>query len=239
MLSEGSSRRKGVDVRLKVVLAAAVSLAVLPVPGANAGTPNGDLYENRFSSKALYREIRQVGGGEACQSRYLPNKNMMRVRVEGAAHCQYRAPVVQDTEFPFQRWTVAGQISDEIARGKRYRAYLTSRVRAGLGGFYELRIWPKTEGWLHRRKAPGENATELEGDRLDAVRPVGAFNRLFLSVTEGTTFRAEINDAGTYFPFEDPEPVDGRGVRFGIGSTLDRPDPVIGYFKLLRAAQPD
>lgn len=204
---------------------------------APAGTPDAALYENDFSSRALYREIRQVGGGDACRTRYIADKNLMRVEVEGVAHCQYRPPVMQAGELPDQRWTISGQVSDETAHGKRYRAYLTSRVRAGLSGYYQLRVHPKSQIWFHSRREPGENQKTLDNGGLNAIRPVGAFNRLFLRAT-GDTLKGEVNDAGTDFPYEDPEPVVGRGVRFGIGSTIDRPDPVIGYFKLLRVADP-
>ncbi len=223
--------------RTRRALASAVA-AVLTL-GAATAVAEVTVYDNDFSSQGQFNQILRSGGGKRCDKNYREKSKVMVASVKKSpTTCSFRPPVQGDDELPNQGVSVDGKILKETPKAVRGGAFIEVTVRAGGANTgYSLRIFPQRQRYeLDRR--PAGNGFPAEG-KSDAIKKVNERNRIEIVAT-GAEIRAIVNGKQVAkLSDSNPGEVQGRKVRFAIGSRANKDKPVIGTFKRVAVAVPD
>lgn len=195
------------------------------------------VYTNDFSSRGEYREL-QRAGGKKCEQRHRKKGKSILVAVKrGPNDCSFRPPVQGDGPQPDHEVSVEGKILDKTEGSARGGAYIEVSVRdRGDGGGYSLRVFPEKRRFELLR---GPNGGEFPvTGRSDAIAKLGKPNELELR-TSGSDVRASVNgEELARVDDADPGEVDGRRIRFGIGSGKRSGKDVAGTLKRVAVAVP-
>jgi hypothetical protein len=220
--------------------ALAIVLATLGIGGA-AALAEVVVYSNDMSNEAAFRQIVRSGGGKRCDKKYRDKSEVMLASVKKTpTTCSFRPPVQGDDELPNQGVAIDGKILKETPKFLRNKAFIEATVRAGGGGTgYSLRIYPKKQRFeLNRGPKGGEFPAS---GHSDAINKIDQKNRIEVIAT-GAEIRAVINGKEVAkLSDTNPGQVDGRKVRFAIGSgsQRDTDKTVVGTFKRIAVSVPD
>lgn len=223
-------------MRRKATISAAVAALAL-LAGAVVVQAAVTVYDNKFDSRADYRDVGKLGGKKACDHDYRKKGGSARLTVKKREHsCAFRPPVVGDSELPNHRVTVVGKVSDSTKRAARGRAFIEVAVRVGGGGRYSLRVFPHRQRFQLLR-APEGGEFPARGESRE-INEIGKRNKLRLTAIGGEiaafvngTELARIADSNL-------GEVTGRKIHFGLGNAKDTPKNVIGSFKRVSVAVP-
>lgn len=196
------------------------------------------IYNNGFTTKAAYKEIKRTGGGDNCERKYRERSNSMGVTVRGKRLCAFSPPVLGDADQPDHVISARGQIlPKQTKKSLRKAAYLAVRLRLGQGDFYELQIRPRGRRFkLLRSPASGEVS---EAGRSNAINALKEPNALLLRA-RGGRIKALVNGkelANIVDPSSDQ--VGGRRTSFGIGNRKNANGEVVGVFRRVRVGIAD
>ena len=220
--------------------ALALALATLGV-GAAVAAAEVVVYTNDMSSEAEFRQILRSGGGKRCDKKYRDKSKVMLASVKKTpTTCSFLVPVQGDDELANQGVSIDGKILKETPKFLRNKAFIEATVRAGGGGTgYSLRIYPKKQRFeLNRGPKGGEFPAS---GHSDAINKIDQKNRIEVIAT-GAEIRAVINGKEVAkLSDTNPGQVDGRKVRFAIGSgsQRDTDKTVVGTFKRIAVSVPD
>jgi hypothetical protein len=220
--------------------ALAIVLATLGIGGAVA-VAEVVVYSNDMGNEAAFRQIVRSGGGKRCDKKYRDKSEVMLASVKKTpTTCSFRPPVQGDDELPNQGVAIDGKILKETPKFLRNKSFLEVTVRAGGGNTgYTLRIYPKKQRYELSR-GPGGGSFPATG-KSDAIKKIDEKNRIEVIAT-GAEIRAEINGKEVAkLNDTNPGQVDGRKVRFAIGSgsQRDTEKTVVGTFKRIAVSVPD
>jgi hypothetical protein len=220
--------------------ALAIVLATLGIGGA-AALAEVVVYSNDMSNEAAFRQIVRSGGGKRCDKKYRDKSEVMLASVKKTpTTCSFKPPVQGDDELPNQGVAIDGKILAETPKFLRNKSFIEVTVRAGGGNTgYSLRIYPKKQRYELRR-GPDGGSFPATG-HSDAINKIDQKNRIEVIAT-GAEIRAEINGKEVAKVNDsNPGQVDGRKVRFAIGSGSQRntEKTVVGTFKRIAVSVPD
>ncbi|HEY8000508.1 MAG: hypothetical protein ACHQJ5_00815 [Vicinamibacteria bacterium] len=223
---------------LRPRIALATALAIL---GAGAATALAEItvYNNDMSSQGDFNEILRSGGGKRCDKKYREKSKVMLASVKKSpTTCSFRPPVQGDDELPNQGVAIEGKILKETRKSVRGGAFIEATVRAGGSGTgYSLRIFPQKQRYELRR-GPAGGGFPAEG-KSDAIHKINQRNRIEIIAT-GAEIRALVNGKEVAkLNDSNPGQVQGRKVRFAIGSQSAKDKPVVGTFKRVAVSVPD
>ena len=217
----------------------ALAAAALLGFGVAAASGAVTVYNNDFSSRGDYREIKKSGGGKRCDRNWRKKQQAMRAAVKRSpTTCSFRPPVEGDRELPNHDVTVDGKILAKTPKSMRGGAFLELTIRAGGGGVgYSLRVFPEKKRYELTR-GPRGSGFPARG-KSNAIKKTNKRNRLRL-IGAGAQVRAVVNGKEVARVTDDnPGQVTGRKMRFAIGSTKKKSKPVVGTFKKVAVAVPD
>ena len=197
------------------------------------------VYKNNFNSKAGYKEVVRVGGGQkACSRDWNQKREIMAVELGKApAVCTFKPPVQGDNSQPDHRFDAEGRILKKTAENIRDEAYLSIAIRVGGGNRYELRVFPKGKDYQLRRQPTGAGFP-MNGSN-PAIGGIGQRNLLRL-LAEGNQISAFVNGtpvATTVDP--NANEIAGAKVEFGVGNNADGKKNTAATFDKLKLAVPD
>ena len=221
---------------LRIALAALVAGCV-----ALAGTALADVvvYNNDFSTQGAFRDIVRSGGGKRCDKKYREKSKVMLASVKKTpTTCSFRPPVQGDDELPNQGVAVEGKILKATPKAVRSSSFIEVTVRAGGGGTgYSFRIFPQRKRYELDR-GPAGGGFPATG-KSDAIKKINERNRIQILAT-GAQLRALVNGKEVAkLNDSNPGQVQGRKVRFAIGSRSDKDKTVVGTFKRVAVSVPD
>jgi hypothetical protein len=220
--------------------ALAIVLATLGIGGA-AALAEVVVYTNDMGSEGEFKQIVRSGGGKRCDKKYRDKSKVMLASVKKTpTTCSFLVPVQGDDELANQGVAIDGKILKGTPKFLRNKAFIEATVRAGGGGTgYSLRIYPKKQRYeLHR--GPGGASFPVKG-HSDAIKKINEKNRIEIIAT-GANIRALVNGKEVAKASDsNPGQVDGRKVRFalGSGSQRDTEKTVVGTFKRVAVSVPD
>jgi hypothetical protein len=220
--------------------ALAIVLATLGIGGATA-LAEVVVYTNDMGSEGEFKQIVRSGGGKRCDKKYRDKSKVMLASVKKTpTTCSFLVPVQGDDELANQGVAIDGKILKGTPKFLRNKAFIEATVRAGGGGTgYSLRIYPKKQRYeLHR--GPGGASFPVKG-HSDAIKKINEKNRIEIIAT-GANIRALVNGKEVAKASDsNPGQVDGRKVRFalGSGSQRDTEKTVVGTFKRVAVSVPD
>jgi hypothetical protein len=225
---------------LRLRTALAIGLATLGIGGA-AALAEVVVYTNDMGTEAAFKEILRAGGGKRCDKKYRDKSEVMLASVKKTpTTCSFRPPVQGDDELPNQGIAVDGKILKETPKFLRNKSFIEVTVRAGGGNTgYSLRIYPKKQRYEVRR-GPDGGGFPKQG-HSDAINKIDEKNRIEVIAT-GAEIRAEVNgEEVAKLNDSNPGQVDGRKVRFAIGSgsQRDTEKALVGTFKRIAVSVPD
>ncbi|MDX6582512.1 MAG: hypothetical protein QOI10_1696 [Solirubrobacterales bacterium] len=214
---------------------------VLAVIGAGAATAFAEVvvYSNDMSTEAKFKEITRSGGGKRCDKKYRAKSAVMLASVKKSpTTCSFRPPVQGDDELANQGVAIDGKILKETPKSMRKGAFIETTVRAGGSNTgYSLRIFPQRQHWELRRGPEGGEFPKH--GHSDAIKKINEKNRIEIIAT-GAQITAEINGQEIVKVSDsNPGQVDGRKVRFSLGSQADKDKGVVGTFKRIAVSVPD
>jgi hypothetical protein len=218
-----------------------IGLAALAVLGLGVATAVGavTVYDNDFSTRGEFREIKKSGGGKRCDRNWRKKQQAIRAAVKRSpTTCSFRPPVQGDRELPNHDVTLDGKILAKTAKSMRGGAFLELTIRAGGGGVgYALRVFPHKRTFELRR-GPRGGGFPVRG-KSAAIKKINQRNRLRL-VGTGAVVRALVNGKEVARVNDgNPGQVTGRKMRFAIGSEKKKSKPVVATFKKIAVAVPD
>jgi hypothetical protein len=144
-------------MRLKLILAAALSALLLTAIAAQAGPINVAVY--RFQSQGEVDSFYKVKGAKCAKSWRKQNTLGVRVR-KGTNACGFRSSVVADSQDPGPDQEMAAAVNLAIATpaAMRNRIYLGLAVRESKTASYEFRLLPGARRWQVWRLRPPDPA---------------------------------------------------------------------------------
>ena len=218
-----------------------LGLAAVAVLGFGVASAVGavTVYNNDFSSRGEFRDIKKSGGGKRCDRNWRKKQQAMRAAVKRSpTTCSFRPPVQGDRELPNHDVTLDGKILAKTPKSMRGGAFLELTIRAGGGGVgYSLRVFPEKRKFEFRR-GPRGAGFPVRG-KSKAINKINKRNRLRL-VGAGAQVRAIVNGKEVAKVTDDnPGQVSGRKLRFAIGSAKKKSKPVVATFKTVAVAVPD
>ncbi len=146
------------------------------------------VYKNDFSNRGEVREI--AVAGKACKTQFRKGKDQLGVLTKrGGTRCRLRLPVQGDAPQPDHIVRVEGKLLKKTPRKQRKRVYYGIAVRAGGGGFYELRVYPQRRQYQLLRRPDGAGFPVVERD--GRIGKVAERNRMTLRAV-GDTVAARI-----------------------------------------------
>jgi hypothetical protein len=214
-------------------------VAAMLAVGAATAIAEVTVYNNDMSTQSDFNEILRSGGGKRCDKKYREKSKVMLASVKKSpTTCSFRPPVQGDDELANQGVSVEGKILKETPKSVRGGAFIEATVRAGgSGSGYSLRIFPKRQRYELRR-GPAGGGFPAEG-KSDAIKKINERNRIEIIAT-GAEIRAVINGKEVAKVNDsNPGQVQGRKVRFAIGSQADKKKGVVGTFKRIAVSVPD
>ena len=222
--------------RPRIVLATA--LAVLGV-GAATAVAEVTVYENDMSSQGDFREILRAGGGKRCDKKYREKSKVMLASVKKSpTTCSFRVPVQGDDELPNQSVSVDGKILKETPKSVRAKAFIEATVRAGGSNTgYSFRVFPEKKKFEVRRGPSGGGFPK--SGKSDAIKKTNERNRIEIIAT-GAQITAVVNGKQVaQISDSNPGQVQGRKVRFAIGSQSKKNKATVGTFKRVAVSVPE
>jgi len=223
-------------LRPRIVLATA--LAILGVGAATAIAEVTD-YDNDMSSQGDFREILRSGGGKRCDKKYREKSKVMLASVKKSpTTCSFRPPVQGDDELPNQSVSIDGKILKSTPKSVRGGAFIEVTVRAGGSGTgYSFRVFPQRKRYELTR-GPRGGGFPAKG-KSDAIKKVNERNRIELVAT-GAEIRAVVNGKEVAKVSDsNPGQVQGRKIRFALGSRADKDKKVVATFKRVAVSVPE
>jgi hypothetical protein len=219
--------------------ALAALVAALFGVGAATAVAAVTVYNNDMSSQSEFNEIVRSGGGKRCDKKYREKSKVMLASVKRSpTTCSFRPPVQGDRELSNQGVSVDGKILKQTPKSVRGGAFIEVTVRAGgSGSGYALRIFPQRQRFeLHRGPAGGGFPAQ---GHSDAIKKINERNKVTVIAT-GAEIRAVVNGKEVAKVSDsNPGQVQGRKVRFAIGSKADKDKTVVGTFKRIAVSVPD
>jgi hypothetical protein len=219
-------------------IALATALAVLGV-GAATALAEVTVYSNDMSTQGKFNEILRAGGGKRCDKKYREKSKVMLASVKKSpTTCSFRVPVQGDDELPNQGVSVEGKILKETPKSVRGGAFIEATVRAGGSNTgYSLRIFPQKQRFEIRR-GPSGGGFPKKG-KSDAIKKINERNRIEIIAT-GAQITAKVNGMEVAKVSDsNPGQVQGRKVRFAIGSQANKDKTVVGTFKRIAVSVPE
>ncbi len=218
-----------------------ICLAAIALIGFGVATAVASVtvYNNDFSSRAEFSEIKKSGGGKRCDRNWRKKQKALRAAVKRSpTTCSFRPPIQGDRELPNHEVTLDGKILAKTPKSMRGGAFLELSIRAGGGGVgYSLRVFPQ-KGKFELVRGPRGSGFPVRG-KSNAIKKINERNRLRL-VGAGADIRAIVNGKEIAKVNDgNPGQVTGRKVRFAIGSQKDKAKSVVGTFKRIAVAVPD
>ncbi len=209
--------------------------------GAGAATSFAavTVYNNDMATQGDFNEILRSGGGKRCDKKYREKSKVMLASVKKSpTTCSFRPPVQGDDALANQTVSVEGKILKETPKSVRGGAFIEATVRAGGSSTgYSLRIFPQKQRYELRR-GPAGGGFPVEG-KSDAIKKVNVRNKVEIVAT-GAEIKAVVNGKEVAKVNDtNPGQVQGRKVRFAIGSKADKDKPVVGTFKRIAVSVPD
>lgn len=220
---------------LGAVAACAALVAFAAVADASVA-----IYQNDFSSKAEYKELRKSGGGKKCGSRYRKQAQTLVASVKKApASCGFRPPVQGDGALPDHQLRLDAKLLPKTPKSARKRAFLSVELRAGAGGVgYQLKVFPKKKRYELTRSPGGGGGGFPAKGKSGEINGIGERNRLTLQAF-GARVRALVNGEEVADVSDDnPGQVDGQKLRIGLGAEQKAGKGAVAAFKKLRIAIP-
>lgn len=217
---------------------AAVVACLLGVGGATA-IAEVTVYNNDMSSQGDFREILRSGGGKRCDKKYREKSKVMLASVKKSpTTCSFRPPVQGDDELANQGVSIDGKILKSTPKSVRGGAFIEATVRAGGSGTgYSFRIFPQKQKYELTR-GPAGGGFPSKG-KSDAIKKVNERNRIEVIAT-GAEVRALVNGKEVAkISDSNPGEVQGRKVRFALGSRANKDKKVVGTFKRVAVSVPD
>lgn len=196
------------------------------------------VYSNDFSSRAEFEDILRSGGGKRCDKKYREKSKVMLASIKRSpTTCSFRSPVQGDGELPNYTVTVEGKVLAKTPKSLRGGAFLEVALRAGGGDTgYRLRVFPEKKRYELMRE-PGGNGFPSKG-KNNAIKKTDR-NSLRV-VAQGGKITAFVNGKElTSVTDDNPGQVQGRKIRFAIGSQKDSSKDVVATFRRVAVAVPD
>lgn len=215
----------------------ALGLGTLLAALAAAALANVTVYQNGFKNAADVKQLSKVEGGKRCKRKFRRNSKRLRVTAtRGPATCVFRPPVEGDGPRPDHIFRVDGTIATKGPKAARRTAFLLTRVRAGAGSNYELRVYPRG-GRFELRRRPNSAQFPITGTD-DAIKRIGRLNKVRL-VAEGPRVRAAVNGSVVAAVTDSShEQVSGRRLHFGIAHRLRTTRDFSGNFRAIAVSVP-
>lgn len=219
--------------------AGAGAVALVLAVGLTTAFADVTVYTNDFSSRAEFGEIARSGGGKRCDRKYREKSKVMLASIKRSpTTCSFRPPVQGDDELPNYTVAVQGKVLSKTPKSLRGGTFIEVSVRAGGGDTgYKLRVFPQKKRYELLRE-PGGGGFPSRG-KSDAIKKINERNalRVVARGAEITTFAngkelTSVTDAN-------PGQVEGRKIRFAIGSQKDSSKDVVGTFKRVAVGVPD
>ena len=222
--------------RPRIALVFALAIGVV---GASTAFAEVTVYDNDMSSQAEFNQILRSGGGKRCDKKYREKSKVLLASVKKSpATCSFRPPVQGDDALPNQSVAIDGKILKSTPKSVRGKAFIEADVRAGGGGTgYELRIYPQKKRYELVR-GPKGGGFPARG-KSSAIKKINQRNRIEIAAT-GAQVTALVNGKQVAkLSDTNPAQVQGRKIRFAIGSGAKKPKPVIGTFKRVAVSVPE
>jgi hypothetical protein len=199
------------------------------------------VYTNDMGSEAEFRQILRSGGGKRCDKKYRDKSKAMLASVKKTpTTCSFLVPVQGDDELANQGVSIDGKILKETPKFLRNKAFIEAHVRSGGSNTgYELRVYPQKQRFELRRTPDGGDFPAT--GHSDAIKKINERNRIEVIAT-GAEIKAVINGKQVAkLTDSNPAQVDGRKIRFAIGSgsQRDTEKTVVGTFKRIAVSVPD
>ena len=225
--------------RLKLSRALAAVAATALVAGAATTLAEVPVYDNDMSSQGDFNEILRSGGGKRCDKKYREKTKVMHASVKKSpTTCSFRPPVQGDDELPNPSFAVDGKILKSTPKSMRGGAFIELTLRAGGSNTgYSLRIFPDRQRFELSR-GPSGGGFPAQGENR-AIKKVNERNRIELIAT-GAEIRAVVNgEEIAKVNDSNPGQVQGRKVRFALGSKSSKKKTVAATFKRVAVSVPD
>jgi hypothetical protein len=219
-------------------IALATALTVLGV-GAATAVAEITVYNNDMSSQGDFREILRSGGGKRCDKKYREKSKVMLASVKKSpTTCSFRPPVQGDDELPNQGVTVEAKVLKSTPKSVRGKAFVEVTLRAGGSNTgYSLRVYPQKKRYELVRGPAGGGFPDK--GKSDAIKKVNQRNRIELVAT-GAEVRAVINGKEVAKVSDsNPGQVQGRKIRFALGSRAKKDKKVVATFKRVAVSVPE
>ncbi len=159
-----------------LIISVSVAVATLVVSALAWGVVR--VYNNDFSSRTEFREIRKLTGGKQCKKAHEAGERFATSAEGGPKECIYRSPVQGDGSGPDQEVEAKVKLNKATSSKIRKRVYLGVGVRAAKRAGYQLRIYPQRQKWeLHR--TGGGDGFPVQG-KLGKIKKAGKSNELRL-----------------------------------------------------------
>lgn len=197
------------------------------------------VYSNDFSHHAKFKEIERSGGGKRCDRKYRQKSKVMLASVKSSpTTCSFRPPVQGDDELANYSAGIAGKILKKTPKSVRGGAFIEVTVRAGAGDTgYSLRIFPQKKRYELSR-GPAGGGFPAKG-KSGAINKINQRNDIRLIVS-GAKVTALVNGKQVaQLDDGDPGQVEGKKIRFALGSQKRSKKEVVGTFKKVTVAVPD
>lgn len=190
---------------MKRIITIALAVALASVATASASIL---VYENTFSHRGEYRDMKKLGDGKGCKKSWR-DKKTLGFSLRGSAQCLLKSPVEGDDEQPNQIVETLGKVSKKTEKKARENAYIGVTVRASKREGYELRVYPKRRDWKFLR-----NGKKVEAGHTNKIGRVGRQNKLHISV-QGSRVKLKANKQ-ELLKYRDRKPKDVGGRQTGV-----------------------
>jgi ribosomal protein S8E len=215
------------------------AVALMLALGAGVAVGAVTLYSNDFSRRGDFEDIVRSGGGKRCDKKYREKSEVMVASVEvSPATCSFRTPVQGDDELPNYTVAVEGKVIKKTPKSLRAGTFLEISARAGGGDTgYKLQVFPRKRRFELEREPQGNGFPER--GKSDAIKGINERISLRLAV-EGARVTAFVNGKEVAMVTDNNTgQVQGRKIRFAIGSQKESRKDVVGTFKRISVSVPE
>lgn len=195
------------------------------------------IYENDFSSRGEYKQVKKFDGGKPCVSSHRDKKAFEVLVKRGVRTCVYRTRVENDTPRGNLDISAKAKLTNATQKGTRKQAYVGLGLRFSKSHGYLARVFPNKGSWKLSR-VPDSGEFPISGES-GKIRPVGKANQLRLRVkgskinlwVNGTKLASGVSDS-------DPKSVKGTKSVLLIGNSQKTGKDVVGFFDNLKVRIP-
>jgi len=215
------------------------AVAVMLAIGAGAAIAAVTLYSNDFSRRGDFEDILRSGGGKRCDKKYREKSKVMLASIKASpTTCSFKTPVQGDDELPNYTISVEGKVLKNTPKSLRAGTFLEISARAGGGDTgYKLQVFPQKKRFELKREPQG-NGFPKRG-KSDAIKGINERNSLRLAL-EGARVTAFVNGKEVAMVTDNnPGQVQGRKIRFAIGSQKESRKDVVATFKRIAVSVPE